>query len=743
MPKRQYVRYSGNWIDITGVSTFASYASAPASPSEGEMYYNTVDKVVYLYNGTAWVALGSGGGSGDITEVVAGSGLTGGATSGSATLAVGAGTGITVNADDVPIDTATVPLKSDNLGVFGASTSAAIGVGSIELGHASDTTLTRSSAGVISVEGTALVKTDDSRLTDARTPTTHATSHGSAGSDAITIAASQVTGTAITAADTGTVTSAMIANGTIVNEDINASAAIALSKLATDPLARANHTGTQTASTISDFDTQVRTSKVTDLAAPTASFSMNSQKIVSVLDPTAAQDAATKAYVDNVTSGINTHAPVVAASTVNISGTYANGTSDQSGGLGIGATFTATANGAISLDSVSPTIGQRVLLKNQTDQKQNGVYTVTTVGDAGTPFVLTRATDSNNSTANQVRAGDFVYVNSNPSTTANGGQGWVMNTVGTGTSGTIVIGTDNLNWVQFTGVSDATAGAGLTRTGNVIAVGAGTGITVNADNVAINTTTVPLKTDNLSVFAATTSSQLRGVMSDETGTGSLVFSTDPVLTDPAIGGARLTGNPEIRDGTQLRFNRSGNDNYVGVQASASAFGTWTLTLPTSDGAADQYLQTNGSGVTTWASMSGATVYYQASQPTGGTYVAGDIWVDSDDNTTPNTNSLLIVQKTASYTIASDLSDAPDEVIEMNVATANTVSIPTDATANYPIGTQIHVFQFGAGQTTIQAVTPGTTTVVGAPGVKLRAQYSFATIIKRAANYWVVVGDTAA
>lgn len=99
-------------------------------------------------------------------------------------------------------------------------------------------------------------------------------------------------------------TSAQVAYGklnltnSIVNADINASAAIALSKLATDPLARANHTGTQTASTISDFDTQVRTSKVTDLAAPTASFSMNSQKITDVLDPTSAQDAATKAYAD-------------------------------------------------------------------------------------------------------------------------------------------------------------------------------------------------------------------------------------------------------------------------------------------------------------------------------------------------------------------------------------------------------------------------------------------------------------
>jgi hypothetical protein len=96
----------------------------------------------------------------------------------------------------------------------------------------------------------------------------------------------------------GTITSADLVDGTIVNSDINASAAIALSKLATDPLARTNHTGTQTASTVSDFDTQVRTSKVTDLAAPTTAFSMNSQKITSLATPTTSTDASTKGYVD-------------------------------------------------------------------------------------------------------------------------------------------------------------------------------------------------------------------------------------------------------------------------------------------------------------------------------------------------------------------------------------------------------------------------------------------------------------
>jgi hypothetical protein len=111
------------------------------------------------------------------------------------------------------------------------------------------------------------------------------------------IAATKIAGTAITAADTGTVTNTMLA-GSIDN-----------GKLATDPLARANHTGTQLASTVSDFDTQVRTSKVTDLAAPTGSFSMNSQKITNLATPTSNADASTKAYVDTSISNLIDGAP--------------------------------------------------------------------------------------------------------------------------------------------------------------------------------------------------------------------------------------------------------------------------------------------------------------------------------------------------------------------------------------------------------------------------------------------------
>jgi hypothetical protein len=104
------------------------------------------------------------------------------------------------------------------------------------------------------------------------------------------------------------ITVAYAANS-IVNDDINASAGIALSKLATDPLARANHTGTQTASTISNFDTQVRTSRLDQMAAPTAAVSVNSQKITNLDTPTSSADAANKLYVDTQITNLIGGAP--------------------------------------------------------------------------------------------------------------------------------------------------------------------------------------------------------------------------------------------------------------------------------------------------------------------------------------------------------------------------------------------------------------------------------------------------
>jgi hypothetical protein len=150
----------------------------------------------------------------------------------------------------------------------------------------------------------------------------------------------KISGTAVTVADTGTVTSAMIANGAIVDADVNATAGIAYTKLSlggtitsadlvdgtivasdiangtitaakmvSDPYARANHTGTQLAATVSDFDTQVRTSRLDQMAAPTGSVSANSQKITNLATPTVNTDASTKLYVDTAVANLVNSAP--------------------------------------------------------------------------------------------------------------------------------------------------------------------------------------------------------------------------------------------------------------------------------------------------------------------------------------------------------------------------------------------------------------------------------------------------
>jgi hypothetical protein len=111
-------------------------------------------------------------------------------------------------------------------------------------------------------------------------------------------------------------------------------------------------------------------------------------------------------------------------------------------------------------------------------------------------------------------------------------------------------------------------------------------------------------------------------------------------------------------------------------------------------------------------------------------------------TDPKIN-LAFDAETASYTavLANN-----GQIVTMNNASANTFSIPTNASVAFPIGTQINVLQIGAGQTTIQAVTSGTTSILStaatAAAPKIRARYGMATCIKAATDTWYVVGDIA-
>jgi hypothetical protein len=110
-------------------------------------------------------------------------------------------------------------------------------------------------------------------------------------------------------------------------------------------------------------------------------------------------------------------------------------------------------------------------------------------------------------------------------------------------------------------------------------------------------------------------------------------------------------------------------------------------------------------------------------------------------TDPKINLAFDAQTGTTYTTV--LNDN-GQVVTMNNASANTLSIPTNASVAYPVGTQINVLQIGAGQTTIQAVTSGTTSILStgatAAAPKLRARYSMATCIKAATDTWYVIGD---
>jgi len=80
-------------------------------------------------------------------------------------------------------------------------------------------------------------------------------------------------------------------------------------------------------------------------------------------------------------------------------------------------------------------------------------------------------------------------------------------------------------------------------------------------------------------------------------------------------------------------------------------------------------------------------------------------------------------------------------VEMNVASGNNLTVPPNSSVAFPVGSQINILQVGAGQTTV--VQGSGVTVNAAPGLKLRTQWSYATLIKRAENTWVLVGDISA
>ena len=197
---------------------------------------------------------------------------------------------------------------------------------------------------------------------------------------------------------------------------------------------------------------------------------VNNSKITNLLNPTATQDAATKSYVDSVAQGLRVIPAALAGTTADLGATYNN----------VAGTLTdASANtAAFELDGVTSwSIGDKVLVKDQTNPEENGSYEVTTVGSGATPWVLTRGEYFNESSE---IPGAFQFITDG---TTNNGTGWVAQVTD---AETFTLGTDDVSWYQFSGAGTYTAGDTLTLTGTEFSIEDGDIANVKLANPQIN-----------------------------------------------------------------------------------------------------------------------------------------------------------------------------------------------------------------------------------------------------------------
>jgi hypothetical protein len=278
--------------------------------------------------------------------------------------------------------------------------------------------------------------------------------------------------------------------------------------------------------------------------------------------PVNGTDIVNKQYADAIASGIHFHEAVDLATTAALpANTYNNGAS------GVGATLTANANGALSVDSTLTVVTNRILVKNEVTQANNGVYVVTQVGSAGTPYILTRATDFDTAGTgvDQIDEGDFFLVTSG---TVNANTAWVQQT-----PPPIVVGTTPIVFQQFAAPLVYSAGTGLNESPTY---------TFNIAN-----TTVVAGSYGLAASVPTIAINAQGQITSASNTAIAIAAT------------------QVTSGV-LAIAQGGTNSSATATAGGAAYGTGTAFAFTAAGTAGQVLTSTGSSAPVWSGISGGT-----------------------------------------------------------------------------------------------------------------------------------------
>ena len=246
--------------------------------------------------------------------------------------------------------------------------------------------------------------------------------------------------------------------------------------------------------------------------------------------PVSGNDIPNKTYVDALAGGLSFHEACRLATTAALpANTYNNGA------FGVGATLTANANGALSVDSTLTVAGNRILVKNEAAGANNGVYVVTQVGTAGTPYILTRATDFDTAGTgvNQINAGDFFLITAG---TANANTSWVQQT-----PLPITVGITSIVFQQFGAPITYSAGTGLTESPSYTFNIGNTGVTANTYGSASSVPQVIVNAQGQITSASSVAIAIANTAVSGLGTMSTQNANSVTITGGTVDGTVIGG----------------------------------------------------------------------------------------------------------------------------------------------------------------------------------------------------------